>query len=185
MKKTLFTFLIALFFQSSAFAGESGDENTAKVLEKSGNGNSTQSIEKSVSTEPKIVKDEKKEIVEIDVDKITDALKEKLGPSEEPKQSLVEKIDPFSKDLNTTREERKNLDKDSLYPVASFKLVATILSGDLNNMALIQLPGLNKDQVIVSEGQKIGRDQGIVKEISETTMLVEENRKILKLTIEN
>ena len=40
MKKTLFTFLIALFFQSSVFAGESGDENTAKVLEKSGNENS-------------------------------------------------------------------------------------------------------------------------------------------------
>ena len=50
--------------------------------------------------------------------------------------------------------------------MASFKLVATILSGDLNNMALIQLPGLNKDQVIVSEGQKIGRDQGIVKKLA-------------------
>ena len=44
-------------------------------------------------------------------------------------------------------------------------------------MALIQLPGLNKDQVIVSDGQKIGRDQGIVKEINETTMKVEENKK--------
>ena len=48
-------------------------------------------------------------------------------------------------------------------------------------MALIQLPGLNKDQVIVRVGQKIGRDQGIVKEISETTMLVVENRKIFKI----
>ena len=35
MKKTLFTFLIALFFQSSVFAGESGDEAVKKVLEKS------------------------------------------------------------------------------------------------------------------------------------------------------
>ena len=69
--------------------------------------------------------------------------------------------------------------------MSSLKLVATILSDDLNNMALIELPGLNNDQVIIQVGQKIGRDQGVVQEINETTMKVVENKKLLTLRIEN
>ena len=45
-------------------------------------------------------------------------------------------------------------------------------------MALIELPGLNNDQVIIQVGQKIGRDQGVVQEINETTMKVVENKKL-------
>ena len=180
MKNILFFILVFLIICRPGLTGESGDE----VIKKDQTKEISNSTSESSNENNKKVENKKDEPVKIDIDKITKALKEKVGP-EETKNNNLEKTDPFSKDLLTTREQRKDLGKDSLYPVSSFKLVATILSEDLNNMALIELPGLNNDQVIIQVGQKIGRDQGVVQEINETTMKVVENKKLLTLRIEN
>lgn len=186
MKNILFFILVFLIICRPGLTGEPGDEAIKKDQNKEvSNSISENSNENNKTLENnKTVENKKDEPVKIDIDKITKALKEKVGP-EETKNNNLEKVDPFSKDLLTTREQRKDLGKDSLYPVSSFKLVATILSEDLNNMALIELPGLNNDQVIIQVGQKIGRHQGIVKEINETSMLVVENKKLLTLRINN
>lgn len=180
MKNILFFILVFLIICRPGLTGESGDE----VIKKDQSKEISNSTSESSNENNKKVENKKDEPVKIDIDKITEALKAKVGP-EETKNNNLEKVDPFSKDLLTTREQRKDLGKDSLYPVSSFKLVATILSEDLNNMALIELPGLNNDQVIIQVGQKIGRHQGIVKEINETSMLVVENKKLLTLRINN
>ena len=180
MKNILFFILVFLIICRPGLTGESGDE----VIKKDQTKEISNSTSESSNENNKKVENKKDEPVKIDIDKITKALKEKVGP-EETKNNNLDKTDPFSKDLLTTREQRKDLGKDSLYPVSSFKLVATILSEDLNNMALIELPGLNNDQVIIQVGQKIGRDQGVVQEINETTMKVVENKKLLTLRIEN
>lgn len=180
MKNILFFILVFLIICRPGLTGESGDE----VIKKDQNKEISKSTSESSNENNKKVENKKDEPVKIDVDKITEALKAKVGP-EETKNNNLEKVDPFSKDLLTTREQRKDLEKDSLYPVSSFKLVATILSEDQNNMALIELPGLNNDQVIIQVGQKIGRHQGVVQEINETSMLVVENKKLLTLRINN
>ena len=180
MKNILFFILVFLIICRPGLTGESGDE----VIKKDQTKEISNSISEKSNKNNKTVENKKDEPVKIDVDKITEALKAKVGPEETKNNDLV-KVDPFSKDLLTTREQRKDLGKDSLYPVSSLKLVATILSEGFNNMALIELPGLNNDQVIIQVGQKIGRDQGVVQEINETTMKVVENKKLLTLRIEN
>ena len=186
MIRILLSTLLLLITPNLILAGESGDEAVKKEVSKNKETTNltSQTTNENTANNEKIVENKKEEPVKIDIDKITKALKDKVEP-EIAKTQKLNLEDPFSKDLNTTREERKNLSKDSLYPVSSLKLVATILSDDLNNMALIELPGLNNDQVIIQVGQKIGRDQGVVQEINETTMKVVENKKLLTLRIEN
>ena len=71
----------------------------------------------------------------------------------------------------------------SVYPVSSMKLVGTILSDDPDNFALIKLPG-DDDQVIVKQGQTIGKFNAIVKKIEKDLLIIEENKKILTLELD-
>ena len=93
-------------------------------------------------------------------------------------------VDPFSKDLLIVKFFRKDLNTPSVYPVSSMKLVGTILSDDPDNFALIKLPGDN-DQVIVKQGQKIGKFDAIVKKIEKDLLIIEENKKILTLELDD
>lgn len=93
-------------------------------------------------------------------------------------------VDPFSKDLLVVKFFRKDLNTPSVYPVSSMKLVGTILSDDPDNFALIKLPGDN-DQVVVKQGQKIGKFDAIVKKIEKDLLIIEENKKILTLELDD
>jgi len=92
-------------------------------------------------------------------------------------------VDPFSKDLLVVKLFRKDLSTPSIYPVSSMKLVGTILSDDPDNFALIKLPG-DDDQVIVKQGQTIGKFNAIVKKIEKDLLVIEENKKILTLELD-
>ena len=93
-------------------------------------------------------------------------------------------VDPFSKDLLVVKLFRKNLSTPSVYPVSSMKLVGTILSDDPDNFALIKLPG-DDDQVVVKQGQKIGKFDAIVRKIEKDLLIIEENKKILTLELDD
>ena len=98
-------------------------------------------------------------------------------------QIKIKIVDPFSKDLLVVKFFRKDLSTPSVYPVSSMKLVGTILSDDPDNFALIKLPG-DDDQVIVKQGQTIGKFNGIVKKIEKDLLVIEENKKILTLELD-
>ena len=98
-------------------------------------------------------------------------------------QIKIKIVDPFSKDLLVVKFFRKDLSTPSIYPVSSMKLVGTILSDDPDNFALIKLPG-DDDQVIVKQGQTIGKFNGIVKKIEKDLLVIEENKKILTLELD-
>ena len=93
-------------------------------------------------------------------------------------------VDPFSKDLLVVKFFRKDLSTPSVYPVSSMKLVGTILSDDPDNFALIKLPG-DDDQVVVKQGQKIGKFDAIVRKIEKDLLIIEENKKILTLELDD
>jgi len=98
-------------------------------------------------------------------------------------QIKIKIVDPFSKDLLVVKFFRKDLSTPSIYPVSSMKLVGTILSDDPDNFALIKLPG-DDDQIIVKQGQTIGKFNGIVKKIEKDLLVIEENKKILTLELD-
>ena len=98
-------------------------------------------------------------------------------------QIKIKIVDPFSKDLLVVKLFRKDLSTPSVYPVSSMKLVGTILSDDPDNFALIKLPG-DDDQIIVKQGQTIGKFNGIVKKIEKDLLVIEENKKILTLELD-
>ena len=98
-------------------------------------------------------------------------------------QIKIKIVDPFSKDLLVVKFFRKDLSTPSIYPVSSMKLVGTILSDDPDNFALIKLPG-DDDQVIVKQGQTIGKFNAIVKKIEKDLLVIEENKKILTLELD-
>jgi len=98
-------------------------------------------------------------------------------------QIKIKIVDPFSKDLLVVKFFRKDLSTPSVYPVSSMKLVGTILSDDPDNFALIKLPG-DDDQVIVKQGQTIGKFNAIVKKIEKDLLVIEENKKILTLELD-
>jgi type II secretory pathway component PulC len=93
-------------------------------------------------------------------------------------------VDPFSKDLLVVKLFRKDLSTPSVYPVSSMKLVGTILSDDPDNFALIKLPG-DDDQVVIKQGQKIGKFDAIVRKIEKDLLIIEENKKILTLELDD
>lgn len=93
-------------------------------------------------------------------------------------------VDPFSKDLLVVKFFRKDLNTPSVYPVSSMKLVGTMLSDGPDNFALIKLPGDN-DQLVVKQGQKIGKFDAIVKKIEKDLLIIEENKKILTLELDD
>ena len=98
-------------------------------------------------------------------------------------QIKIKIVDPFSKDLLVVKLFRKDLSTPSVYPVSSMKLVGTILSDDPDNFALIKLPG-DDDQIIVKQGQTIGKFNAIVKKIEKDLLVIEENKKILTLELD-
>lgn len=98
-------------------------------------------------------------------------------------QIKIKIVDPFSKDLLVVKLFRKDLSTPSVYPVSSMKLVGTILSDDPDNFALIKLPG-DDDQIIVKQGQTIGKFNAIVKKIEKDLLIIEENKKILTLELD-
>ena len=98
-------------------------------------------------------------------------------------QIKIKIVDPFSKDLLVVKFFRKDLSTPSIYPVSSMKLVGTILSDDPDNFALIKLPG-DDDQIIVKQGQTIGKFNAIVKKIEKDLLVIEENKKILTLELD-
>lgn len=105
----------------------------------------------------------------------TDQLKIKIVKTEKI-------VDPFSKDLIMVKLFRKDLTAPSVYPVSSMKLVGTILSDDPDNFALVTLPG-DDDQVIVKQGQRIGKYKALVKKIEKDLVVVEENKKMITLEL--
>ena len=50
------------------------------------------------------------------------------------------------------------------------------------NLALVQVPN-NKDQVIVYEGQQIGKEGGFIKEINLSGIIVQLDDKLIKLDV--
>ena len=109
------------------------------------------------------------------------------GDEVEEKNEIVKKekiVDPFSKDLLVVKLFRKDLSTPSVYPVSSMKLVGTILSDDPDNFALIKLPG-DDDQVVIKQGQKIGKFDAIVRKIEKDLLIIEENKKILTLELDD
>ena len=89
-------------------------------------------------------------------------------------------IDPFSKDLTAIKEFRKNLSQPSVYPVTSMQLVGTIVGSNTENYALVKLPG-DLDQVIIKQGQQIGKYKALVKKIGTDRVIIEENNTIITL----
>ena len=109
------------------------------------------------------------------------------------------KQDPFYKDLPLESLKRHDLSDASLYSVQSLKLVATLLApkfknlnelkaknqipnSSYKNLALLELPG-NGSQVVVYEGQKIGKNNALVKKISKNQITLEENNKQITMEI--
>jgi len=109
------------------------------------------------------------------------------------------KQDPFYKDLPLETLKRHDLSDASLYSVQSLKLVATLLAPEFKNLkelraknqipnsayknlALLELPG-NGSQVVVYEGQKIGKNNALVKKISKNQITLEENNKQITMEI--
>ena len=109
------------------------------------------------------------------------------------------KQDPFYKDLPLESLKRHDLSDASLYSVQSLKLVATLLAPEFKNLnelkaknqisnsayknlALLELPG-NGSQVVVYEGQKIGKNNALVKKISKNQITLEENNKQITMEI--
>jgi Tfp pilus assembly protein PilP len=109
------------------------------------------------------------------------------------------KQDPFYKDLPLESLKRHDFSDASLYSVQSLKLVATLLAPEFKNLnelraknqipnsayknlALLELPG-NGSQVVVYEGQKIGKNNALVKKISKNQITLEENNKQITMEI--
>lgn len=109
------------------------------------------------------------------------------------------KQDPFYKDLPLESLKRHDLSDASLYSIQSLKLVATLLAPEFKNLnelrtknqipnsayknlALLELPG-NGSQVVVYEGQKIGKNNALVKKISKNQITLEENNKQITMEI--
>ena len=109
------------------------------------------------------------------------------------------KQDPFYKDLPLESLKRHDLSDASIYSVQSLKLVATLLAPEFKNLnelrtknqipnsayknlALLELPG-NGSQVVVYEGQKIGKNNALVKKISKNQITLEENNKQITMEI--
>ena len=109
------------------------------------------------------------------------------------------KQDPFYKDLPLESLKRHDLSDASLYSIQSLKLVATLLAPEFKNLnelrtknqipnsayknlALLELPG-NGNQVVVYEGQKIGKNNALVKKISKNQITLEENNKQITMEI--
>jgi type II secretory pathway component PulC len=89
-------------------------------------------------------------------------------------------VDPFSKDLTIIKEFRKNLSQPSVYPVTSMQLVGTIVGNNTENYALVKLPG-DVDQVVIKQGQQIGKYKALVKKIDTDRVIIEENNSIITL----
>lgn len=143
-----------VFFPNFLFAGQSGDEDE----------NVTFSLE---------------------VDNSDNSLENDNTENNQLKIKIVktEKIvDPFSKNLIMVKLFRKDLTAPSVYPVSSMKLVGTIMSDDPDNFALVTLPG-GDDQVVVKQGQRIGKHKALVKKIEKDLVLFEENKKMITLEL--
>lgn len=89
-------------------------------------------------------------------------------------------VDPFSKDLTIIKKFRKNLSQPSVYPVTSMQLVGTIVGNNTENYALVKLPG-DVDQVVIKQGQQIGKYKALVKKIDTDRVIIEENNSIITL----
>ena len=57
-----------------------------------------------------------------------------------------------------------------------------MLNSSYKNLALLELPG-NGSQVVVYEGQKIGKNNALVKKISKNQITLEENNKQITMEI--
>jgi len=94
---------------------------------------------------------------------------------------ILSRRDPFSKVLPPFEASRS----DSLlamsasvlerYPLGDYQLVA-ILIGDIYSRALVKIPESGKI-MIVREKDKLGNRGGVIKKITKTALLIEENKK--------
>lgn len=178
MKKFIVIYFLIISF---AFAGEPGDgiqTNTAN-----------QAIEKNNQEFPK-----PQEPVSVkaqpEMPKPTVALISSNNPDFVCPKS-VKGDNPFSRDLSYELLLRQ-ANGACVYPLNTLRVVGILKSKDFKknnsnsrfngNLALIQIPN-NQDQVIVYEGQMIGSRGGVVRQIDERGILVEENGKLVRLQL--
>ena len=96
-------------------------------------------------------------------------------------------IDPFNKDLSQLIAKRGMYSNGDYYPLESMLLVATLYSdgksGDtvFKNTAILEMP--DKSQIIVFEGQVIGKEKALIETISKNDIVVSINLKKIKINI--
>ena len=104
---------------------------------------------------------------------------------------------PFSKNLSSSLQKRLS-NGICFYPIDTLRVVGIVKKQDNNiqnnnsknknnnkfkkNLALVQVPN-NKDQVIVYEGQQIGKEGGFIKEINLSGIIVQLDDKLIKLDV--
>ena len=103
---------------------------------------------------------------------------------------------PFSKDLSSSLLNRTT-NGICFYPIDTLQVVGVVRVPDeatktseisknnerfLKNLALVQVPN-NKDQVVVYEGQQIGKEGGIVKKINFDSIDVQLQDKEIKMEV--
>tara|TARA_B110000503_G_scaffold67968_1_gene106293 strand:- start:4748 stop:5140 length:393 start_codon:yes stop_codon:yes gene_type:complete len=96
-------------------------------------------------------------------------------------------IDPFDKDLSQLIAKRGMYSNGDYYPLESMLLVATLYSdeksGDtvLKNTAILEMP--DKSQIIVFEGQVIGKEKALIETINRNDIIVSINLEKIKINI--
>ena len=99
----------------------------------------------------------------------------------------VKIVDPFNKNLSQLIAKRGLYSNGDYYPLESMLLVATLYSdkksGDINfkNTAILEMP--DKSQIVVFEGQVIGKEKALIETISKDAIVLLVNFKQIKIKI--
>ena len=173
MNKFIKIFIILFFALSvNSYAGQSGDDilekkKIKKIIDAVQNKPEPKKIIKAVENKP-------------ETKKLVEAVENKLEP--------IKLVDPFKKDLSQLIAKRSIYSNGDYYPLESMLLVATLYSdkssGDttFKNTAILEMP--DKSQIIVFEGQVIGKDKALIETIGKNDIVLKVNSKKITINIE-
>ena len=94
-------------------------------------------------------------------------------------------IDPFNKDLSKVIAKRGMYSNGDYYPIQSMILMATLQSSSSDNFfkstAILEMP--DKSQIVVFEGNIIGKERAMVKAINQDNIILKLIDKNLQIKI--
>tara|TARA_B110000971_G_scaffold221988_1_gene272274 strand:+ start:2939 stop:3328 length:390 start_codon:yes stop_codon:yes gene_type:complete len=93
--------------------------------------------------------------------------------------------DPFNKDLSKVISKRGMYSNGDYYPIQSMILMATLQANNSDNLfqntAILEMP--DKSQIVVFEGNIIGKERAVVKTINQDNIILKLINKNLQIKI--